>query len=114
MQWRYPNQHRCSFSVSLFAAQLIGILHWEYFLRATTISGHISDDPASLLLATADCRKIKADSNKSVTLFVTRWKVTYELQALVSGNGEIFDYIGWRVKTGRKNVFQSRGINHRG
>lgn len=54
MQWRYPNQHRCSFSVSLFAAQLIGILHWEYFLRATTISGHISDDPASLLLATAD------------------------------------------------------------
>lgn len=72
MQWRYPNQHRCSFSVSLFAAQLIGILHWEYFLRATTISGHISDDPASLLLATADCPKIKADSNKSVTLFVTQ------------------------------------------
>ncbi|KAF3854602.1 hypothetical protein F7725_022657 [Dissostichus mawsoni] len=41
-----------------------------------------------------------------------RGKETYKLQALVSGDGEIFDYVGWRVETGRKNVFQG-GVDHR-
>lgn len=39
--------------------------------------------------------------------------MTYKLQALVSGNGKIFDDIGRRVEAGRKNVFQSGGVNHR-
>lgn len=40
--------------------------------------------------------------------------MTYKLQALVSGNREIFDNVGWRVETGWKNVFHMRGVDHRG
>ena len=40
-------------------------------------------------------------------------KVTYKLQALVSGDGKVFDYVCWRVEARRKNVFQSGGVDHR-
>lgn len=39
------------------------------------------------------------------------WAGTYKLQALVSGNGEIFDDIGGRVKTSRQNIFQTGGLD---
>lgn len=37
---------------------------------------------------------------------------TYKLQALVSGNGKIFDDVCWRVEAGWKNVFQAGGVDH--
>jgi hypothetical protein len=35
--------------------------------------------------------------------------LTYKLQALVSGDGEVLDHIGGRVETRRENVLQPGG-----